>query len=371
MLRHLRSFDAQGRPPCRFSRFPPCGSPRAALYFKNARSLARLPDNVQPTMLIGMNAPTPSSSAGAPWSVGILVVQKALGWLAAALLLAGFAALADGLAAEMRRGPNRLDVLPGSVTPLSGPIPVKQAEPADFFVRGGPPDGQVRLELDDFFAGYWFGSGMWRGKLVVGAEPGMGEYPFVVEFRDAPPKAAQTYRVAVWPDAGSLRAASFSRLTREYGLPSFSTAAALLAAGLLSGLGNFLAGRRWHAMLRRQGCAEIYKLPRARDGGREAVFGMGAVHGVVVGQECEVLRPGGETAFRAVVAFCEPRHASLLLPPDTAARPGWVARPLRDGAPNSVSPGPRAASVAPHVPGAPLLPRRPDARGGRPSRRCP
>lgn len=292
-----------------------------------------------------MVPPASSITEDSLWGAGLSRLQKFLGRLSALFLLAGFFTLADGLAAEMRRGPNRLDMLPGAVAPLSGPIPVKQAERSDFFVQGDSPDGQVRLELDDYFAGHWFGSGMWRGRVVVGDNPGMGEHPFIVEFRGAPPKAAQTFRVVVWPDAQSMRMESFSWVTRKSGLPSFPTAAALLAGGLLGGLGNFLAGRRRQGMLLRQGCAEIYKVLRSKDGGLEASFALGTDQGVRVGQECEILRPDGMPALRTAAAFCEPRHASLLLPPDAEVRPGWIVRPLpRDAA--SRSSAERSATVS-------------------------
>lgn len=282
-------------------------------------------------MNVSTSAPPASASPELPplhTGLGLLRWQKILGWLTTVVLLAGFAVLVDGLVAEMQRGPNRIDALPASVTPLSGPIPVKKAELEDFFVQGNSPDGQVRLELDSFFASYWFGSGMWRGRLVVGDNPGIGEYPFIVEFRDAPPTAAQQYRVVVWQDAEAMREGSFSYVLRETGQEPFRTAAVLLGTGLLAMLLNFLLGRRWQHLLRRQGCGEIYKVLLAGEDGQEATFSMGVRQGMRVGQPCQVLTPGGVLAGEYVVAFCEPNHASLLVPADAEIRPGWIVRPL-------------------------------------------
>lgn len=258
---------------------------------------------------------------------GVLRLQKIVGWCAMALMVAGFLVLVDGLVAEMQRGPNRIDVIPDTVTPVSGPIPVKKAELDDFFVVGNAPDGQVKLVLDSFFASHWFGSGMWRGRLVVGSNPGIGDYPFIVEFRDAPPKAAQQYRVVVWQDEQAMRAASFSYVMREFGLSPFQTAAVLLLSGILAGVVNFLLGVKWQRALGAQGLTEVYKVVRMKEAdGLEATFGFGAAHGVRVGQRCTLFDPDGRVLWRGPVAFCEPQHASVLLPDAVPATPGCLAR---------------------------------------------
>ena len=280
-----------------------------------------------------MHNSSASSPCLSPQALGypLLRLQKALGWLGMLVLLAAFASLVDGLTAEMMRGPNRLDVLPGSTTPLSGPMPVKQADKSDFLVEGNSPDGQVRLELDDFFASYWFGSGMWRGRLVVGDRPGIGQYQMLVAFRDAPAKSVQDYRVIVWADAESMREGSFSRITREWGLSPFWVAGFLFPGGIFLALLNFLVGRQRNKHLRAALCGEVYKIMRGAKGSDaplEVTFGLGQSHGVYVGQPCDIMRPDGQPVLEGVVAFCEPRHASLLLPPMADVRAGDVVRPL-------------------------------------------
>lgn len=275
-----------------------------------------------------MNTLPPPFSPSKTLRGHLLFLQKCLGWLTALLLMAGFASLVDGLTAEMMRGPNRVDALPGTETHLSGPIPVKKAELADFLVRGNTPDGQVRLEVDNFFPSYWFGSGMWRGRLVVGDHPDFGEYPMVVEFRDAPAKSAQIYRMVIWADAESMRHGSFSRLTRDAGLNPFHTAAVILPLGLVAGFVTFLTGQCWQRRLHAHGYGEIYKVLRAKDGAKEATFSLGQSQGLSVGRVCQVLRPDGSEATRGVVALCEARYASLLLPAETDVRPGYVVLPL-------------------------------------------
>ena len=281
-----------------------------------------------------VSAPSRPSFSSASLGFSLLRTQKVLGWLALLLLLSAFASLVDGLTAEMRRGPNRLDVLVNSETPLSGPIPVKTAELDDFSVQGNAADGQVKLVLDDFFASYWFGSGMWRGRLVVGDNPGIGEYQMVVQFRDAPPKGAQSYRVVVWADEESMREGSFSWVMREYGYSPFVVAGCLFPVGLLLATVNFLVGRQRAQRLQNAGCGEVYKVMRG-DGGskkaqaigagrKEATFGLGEQHGLVLGQRCLVMRPDGTPVMEGTVAFCEVRYSSMLLNSDDDVRAGDV-----------------------------------------------
>lgn len=245
------------------------------------------------------------------------------------VFLVGFGILVDGLLAEMRRGPNRLDATPNSETALSGPIPVKKAELSDFYVQGDSPDGQVALVLDDFFASYWFGSGMWRGRLVVGDNPGLGEYPFTISFKDAPPRSAQQYRVMIWPDAAALRAGSESWVMSKLNWNPFGLAAIVIPCALVLSLINFLLGRQWVRTLTAQGCGEVFKTIRPTNSPvMEVSFGMGAKNGIVMGQHCYFYLPNGNYADHGTVILVEPSYAAVNLPRNTTVTSGHVAYPI-------------------------------------------
>lgn len=326
-----------------------------------------------------MNAASTPCPTFTPGALGypLLLVQKVLGWLGMILLLSALVSLVDGLTAEMQRGPDRLDVLAGTESLLSGPIPVKKAELSDFTVQGNSADGQVRLVLDDFFASHWFGSGMWRGRLVVGDNPGIGEYHMVVEFRDAPPKGAQKYRVVVWADEASMREGSYSWVTRQFGYSPFMAAGYLLPLGLLVCVVNFLFGRQRANMLQAVGCGEMFKVMRgegnsekakAIGAGRvEASFALGEQHGVTLGQRCLVMRPDATPVMEALVAFCDVRHSSFLLDSSDDVRAGDVVFPLQAGMVTAVSETSSGADAGGKVPqpaailpqGVPLAPFRP------------
>lgn len=261
-------------------------------------------------------------------------IYKLSGWVAMLVFLAGFAILVDGLVAEMRRGPNRLDVTANSETALSGPIPVKKAELEDFHVQGDSPDGQVKLVLDDFFASYWFGSGMWRGRLVVGDNPGLGEYPFVIEFKDAPVRSAQQYKVVVWPTIAALRSGSESWVMRELDWNPFGLAAIVIPAALFLGLINFLLGRHWAHSLAANGYGEVFKTIRAKDSPIiEVSFGMGEREGIRLGQHCYFYSPDGCFMDEGAVVMVELGHSAVNLARDTKVTSGYVAFPVQEGQP--------------------------------------
>lgn len=254
------------------------------------------------------------------------------------VFLAGFAILVDGLAAEMRRGPNRLDVTANSETALSGPIPVKKAELEDFYVQGDAPDGQVKLILDDFFASYWFGSGMWRGRLVVGDNPGLGEYPFTIEFKDAPARSAQQYRVVVWPNMTALREGSQSWVMRHLDWNPFGLAAIVIPCALVLGLFNFLLGRHWAHSLAAHGYGEVFKTIRAKDSPiMEVSFGMGEQQGIHLGQYCYFYAPDGVYADEGAVVMVEKGHSAVNLDKDTKVTSGHVVYPVREACPAAKS----------------------------------
>ena len=79
-------------------------------------------------------------------------------FLCIALLL-----LVDGLVALMRTDTSRIDLLAGETASISGPLAVEAPVQGDVEARFIPGDTPLRFEVDGFFAGHWFGNGMWRG----------------------------------------------------------------------------------------------------------------------------------------------------------------------------------------------------------------
>ena len=185
--------------------------------------------------------------------------QHALGLVSGVLLAVALLGLFDGLLAEMRGGPNQLELLPGEALTLSGPAALKNPVSSDLVARLTPPDAPVRFSLEGFFTGYWFGNGMWRGEVM--AEPGAapGSYGLRITFKGAIGQAPQVYTLIVHADAGARRDASLSFLRRWFDVNPFVLAALCGGLGVLLGGATYAFGRRHVRLLAELGCSEIYR----------------------------------------------------------------------------------------------------------------
>ena len=79
-------------------------------------------------------------------SVTIARAQWFSSRIAMVLLALSLLSLADGLLAQMQRGVNRIDGIPGGVYSVSGPMPPNTERVEEFVVDGGSRDGQVVLQ---------------------------------------------------------------------------------------------------------------------------------------------------------------------------------------------------------------------------------
>lgn len=187
--------------------------------------------------------------------------QRLAGFLAAVTLILAFAVLADGLLANMRSGGSfHLEMLAGTSEPLSGPLGAGPASPEDVVAFPIPKDAPLSFEFDGFFASYWFGTGMWRGRVHVSETAAAGTYEIAVGVAGQPSSSFQTYTITV---AGSLRELSRqspSFFRRTTGWNPFIFAACFLAVGLGTALGSFLLGMRCRGLMAELGIAEIFKV---------------------------------------------------------------------------------------------------------------
>lgn len=267
-------------------------------------------------------------------------IGKLVGWVGAICCLGLVFALADGLLAEMRRGPNRLDLLPGDTIPISGAIPALAAEKKDFVVRGLEEASGVHVELENFFESYWFGNGMWRAHVKIDddvlkdtGEAVTREYLFAITFLNAPPRTAQPYYLVVWPDATVRQEGAFSVVERRLGWNPFHVAAGLAPVCLLIGVLSFVVGRRLTRCLHAAGIGEIVKFKRGKkeaDGSMSPTllyFTLGRVDGMFEGRRCLICRPDGRPVQEAVISACQPYSASLAVPSDSLAKGGDLVLP--------------------------------------------
>lgn len=184
--------------------------------------------------------------------------QKLIGRLSAFFLAIALFALFDGLQASMRQGPGELDLLPGQSLAISGPCAIKNPVASDLSAQMAPKGAPLQFELEGFFSGYWFGSGMWRGILRALPDAQPGRYFLRVFFRGAPGQNAQQYSLNIYADRQAMRTASLAFIQRGFGINPFVLAAWAGGLGFLCGAATYWFGRRYAEALRELGLAQVY-----------------------------------------------------------------------------------------------------------------
>ncbi|MBD5552974.1 MAG: hypothetical protein HDQ44_01415 [Desulfovibrio sp.] len=192
------------------------------------------------------------------WAKKYRARQRLTGWLSGILLALAMLALFDGLIAQMRQDANELELLPGQAIAISGPCAVKNPLPEDLNAQFTPANAPLVFELEGYFAGFWFGNGMWRGKIAAEESAQPGEYGLSIAFRGANSATAQQYLIRIFAGPANLRAASLSFITRLMDINPFLLAAVLGSAGIGLGLLTWWFGSRFYKALPDLGLAEIF-----------------------------------------------------------------------------------------------------------------
>ncbi|NLZ17086.1 MAG: hypothetical protein GX087_05060 [Desulfobulbaceae bacterium] len=217
-----------------------------------------------------------------------------------------------------------IELLPGSSYAISGPMPPKTDTLEEMIIEGVPADGTVRLVPKALFSGFWLGGSMWRGAIEV--SPNAQEAEYVVLVKDQygeKQNPALVFIIRIWGSQDVLNAHSSSFLTRRTGLSPFAFVAFFAFCGILTGMGNFLLGRRWTRLLAEHACSEIYKLTRSGEG-TELTCDLPPGAAVVVGRQCPVFRANGEPLQSANVVSLQKKDVVLLIEGDNAVRVGDV-----------------------------------------------
>lgn len=247
--------------------------------------------------------------------------QRGLGLLCAFLLAVTFAGLIDGLLAHMRTGSDFLELLPGEVLVLSGPLPLKNPVTGDVEAQFLPENAPLHFRLDEFFAGYWFGNGMWRAELTAEPLAEQGAYALRIRFRGKAPSTEQTFTVRVWEDATARRAGSASFIYRFTGWNPFALAAICGVIALFCGCCVYLLGRRYGRLLAALGCGEVFRL-RLEDGGCRLWCVLYGLKAPPAGQTCMVLDARGKALGKATVEAQRKGVLELLMREPEGVLPG-------------------------------------------------
>lgn len=192
-------------------------------------------------------------------------------WGAICAMLMGFVMLGmiDGLQGLARSGADVIEVLPGYSVPISGPLTIKNPVSSDLKAQFTPQSNSLVYDLEGFFAGYWFGNGMWRAAVRADVTAQPGDYTLKVVFRGAPASTTQNYKITVYADDDAMRASSTSYLRRITGYNPFVLAAGCCGLALLAGVLVYRLGCSYIRQLTNLGCGEIVRVQHEADNGQQ------------------------------------------------------------------------------------------------------
>ena len=230
-------------------------------------------------------------------------------------------AIIDGLVAKFREPVNVFHVLPGEEADIDGPIPENIKRPEALTYTSDAKD--LAVSFAAVHPGYFLGGNMWRGSLAVGRNLAPGKYLVTVRPKDLPAsKPGYQFRVVVYPDVLSQRAAFQSQIKRRTGLSPYLVAAGFVPLILITLAAVYFLSQRIDTLQAKEGLAEVYRVVR-EDGQFTVTFGLGTEHGVNPGAQVTLFDPEGKYVGMVSVQKSSARDAVGVITSDRDIRPGY------------------------------------------------
>lgn len=243
------------------------------------------------------------------------------------LFIAALAALVDAMVGGLAGNSGIIELIPGERFQISGPMPPKTENLADFVIEGQPEDGSVQLIPEAIFSGYWFGGSMWRGTIEAIEQPRADTVVIRVKDRFGEKQnPALVFTVKVYADAAIKQRNSPSWLMRHSGIDPYYFAIVFFLGGIVSGAATYYCGRLWSAYLGQRMCGEIYILKKG-EGGLEATCELASSLSLPCGDLviCTLYRRSGEVIGTAEILERQQKNVRLKIDEMSLAKIGDIA----------------------------------------------
>lgn len=197
----------------------------------------------------------------------VVILRKAqniFGIFSGICLTIAMLALFDGLIAQMRAEPGEINVLAGERINLSGPAVLKNPVNSDLRATFNPAGSGLTFNLEGFFAGYWFGNGMWRGYVAIPENAPPGKVALKIAFKGASSRTDQKFIFNIYDNLAVLRENSPSLVMRHCTVNPFFLGSICGGAGIICGIITYCLGRKYFCRLQEFNLVEIQR--RASNG---------------------------------------------------------------------------------------------------------
>lgn len=261
----------------------------------------------------------------------LIMTRAILGKICVVAGLLAFSSVFDGLVSSYRKPANSLDVVAGSTVDINGRLYGSAKAVSDLSYTISDPG--LKLEFDhNLYSGFWFGEGMWRGKISAPQDMGSGSYIIKMKYPDVnniKPKDLKkfqklsTYTINVHEDRNAMHAASLSFLTRISGVSPWIVFGFFFPLLLVGGAINYRISTILEILMAKNGQAEIYRISRVEKG-FEVYFGLGQKHGLGKGDIIDLLSDHGDYIAKIEVENAGYENSTALVGVYRDVKPGYL-----------------------------------------------
>lgn len=225
--------------------------------------------------------------------------RKTAGFIGAVFCFLIAVVLIDSLISRFAYEYNVIYTYPNDPYELTGVMPEKSETIKDLFVETESPD--VSLNFTEVFSGFWFGTTMWRGTIMVSESAEPGNYGIKVRnIHETKVNPALVFRVKVYADEVTLRKSHGTFLSRHFNITAGWAASILFPGLVMTLLLNYGVSCRLEKALADIGQAEVYLIKRVPEG-IQIGFALGKKQGLTPGERIDILNSDGQVVGEADV----------------------------------------------------------------------
>lgn len=261
----------------------------------------------------------------------LVTFREILGKICLLAAIIAFTGVLDGLVSSFRKPSEMIDITIGGSADINGRLFGNAKTISDLTVERSSSD--ISIDFDSqLYSGFWFGEGMWRGRLITSGNLKPGNYRLSINYPgldNMKPKDREkiagmsSFSITVYENAEALQAASASVITRNTGVSPWIVFAVFFPFILAGGAVNYRISSIMEKLMAENGQAEIYRISKV-ERGFEVYFGLGSRHGLQSGEVIDLLDNKGQYLARIAVENTGFENSTALVGVYREVKPGYM-----------------------------------------------